>query len=210
MQLRRLDPLDATIYRTFRLRGLRDHPDAFTSSFEEEDRQPISKAAERLSRTSSTHIRGAFASDEVTNVPTGGLMGVFGFTREERLKNCHRATLIGLFAAPEFSGRGVGRALVKAVMHDARADGIALLVLTVTEGNARARALYAQAGFLTIGIEPDAIRVGGVSYGKEYMAFQITPASGVVAPALAPALMLPLAPAPHPSLFNRAPEHANP
>lgn len=200
MQLRRLNPLDATIYRAFRLRGLRDHPDAFTSSFEQENLQPPADAVARLSGASSTYMWGAFTDEGVTSEPAGKLMGVFGFAREERLKNCHKATLIGMFVAPEFSGCGVGRALVKAVMQDARTDGVAVLVLTVTEGNARARALYAQAGFQTIGIEPDAIRVHGASFDKEHMACQITPA-------LPPSL-------PSPSLLSlptdRAPARANP
>lgn len=167
MHLRRLEPLDAALYRAFRLRGLRDHPDAFTSSFEEESRRPLADAEKRLSGASRACLWGAFDG--------GQLAGVFGFEREARLKNCHKATLIGLFVAPEFSARGIGRALVEAVMQGAREAGIALLVLTVTEGNARARALYARAGFQTIGIEPDAIRVAGASFGKEHMFFQISP-----------------------------------
>jgi hypothetical protein len=37
MQIRRLEiSADAPLYRALRLRGLREHPDAFTSSFEED------------------------------------------------------------------------------------------------------------------------------------------------------------------------------
>jgi ribosomal protein S18 acetylase RimI-like enzyme len=167
MQLRRLEPPDAPLYRAFRLRGLLDHPDAFTSSFEEESQRPLTDAERRLSNASQARLWGAFEGDQ--------LAGVFGFEREARLKNCHKATLIGLFVAPEFAGRGIGRALVDAVMQDARDAGVSLLVLTVTEGNAKARALYVRAGFQSIGIEPDAIRVAGASFGKEHMYSRITP-----------------------------------
>lgn len=115
------------------------------------------------------------------------LAGVFGFDREDRLKNSHKATLIGMFVAPEFTGRGVGRALVDAVMQGAREAGIGLLVLTVTHGNERARALYLRAGFQTMGIEPDAIRIAGASFGKEHMFFQLTPSvSTALSPTRAP------------------------
>ena len=43
------------------------------------------------------------------------------------------------------------------------------LVLTVTDGNAEAQQLYEAAGFRAIGVEPDAIRVGGNSYAKTHM-----------------------------------------
>jgi RimJ/RimL family protein N-acetyltransferase len=175
VSLRRLEPPDAGAYRAFRLRGLRDHPEAFTSSFEEESQRPASELSARLVITSPTHLWGAFTAPAAAGTP-GELIGVFGFSREVRLKNRHKATLIGMMVAPEFAGLGVGRALVDAVMQDARDSGVSLLVLTVTEGNARARALYAQAGFRSIGIEPDAIRVDGASHGKEHMVFQITPA----------------------------------
>jgi ribosomal protein S18 acetylase RimI-like enzyme len=167
MHLRRLEPPDAPLYRAFRLRGLHDHPEAFTSSFEEESQRPLADTERRLSSDSRTCMWGAFEGEQ--------LIGVFGFERENRLKNSHKATLIGLFVAPELAGRGIGRALVETVMHGARDDGIALLVLTVTEGNTKARALYTRAGFQTIGIEPDAIRVAGASFGKEHLFFQLTP-----------------------------------
>lgn len=167
MPLRRLEPSDALAYRVLRLRGLQDHPEAFTSSFEEENQRPLADAEKRLSSDSRACMWGAFEGEQ--------LVGVFGFERESRLKNLHKATLVGMFVAPEFTGRGVGRALVKAVMQGAREAGIGLLVLTVTHGNERARALYARAGFQTLGIEPDAIRVAGASFGKEHMFFQIVP-----------------------------------
>lgn len=168
MHLRRLEPPDAARYRALRLRGLQDHSEAFTSSFEEECHRPLADAEKRLSVASRVHMWGVFEGDQ--------LAGVFGFEREARQKSAHKATLIGMFVAPEFAGCGIGRALVGAVMQDASESGISLLVLTVTHGNERARALYARAGFQTIGIEPDAIRVAGVSYGKEHMFFRIDPA----------------------------------
>ena len=40
-QIRELTPDDAVSYCTLRLRMLREHPEAFTSSFEEESQKPL-------------------------------------------------------------------------------------------------------------------------------------------------------------------------
>lgn len=171
MKLRALELADAPAYRALRLRGLREHPGAFTSSFEEESSRPPEEAARRLAAHASTRMWGAFDSDSK-------LAGVFGFSRETRLKNRHKATLVGLYVAPEFNGRGIGRSLVAAVIEDARRAGVELAVLTVTAGNARARALYVEAGFRPIGIEPDAIRTSGHSFGKEHFYLSLSRLEG--------------------------------
>src|SRR5260221_24886 len=42
LQIRRLEPSDAALYREIRLEGLRISPEAFGSTFEKEDAQPLS------------------------------------------------------------------------------------------------------------------------------------------------------------------------
>ena len=158
MLVRMLGPADATLYRALRLRALREHPDAFTSSYEQDRDQPLEAAAQRLA---SHPFWGAYRHAE--------LCGFVGLERELRPKNRHKATVMGMYVAPEAGGQGVARALLAALVAHARANGLASLVLTVTEGNERARRLYAQAGFRSFGIEPDAIRVAGRSFAKNHM-----------------------------------------
>ena len=169
MQIRRLEVSDAPVYREFRLRGLHEYPDAFTSSFEEESQRPLADTESRLSPASDTHIWGAFLE--------GTLAGVVGLSQETRLKNRHKATLVAMYVAPEFSGQGLGLALVTTVVQQARASGVELIVLTVTDSNLQAIALYTRAGFTSFGVEPDAIRVHGVPYGKQHMYLQLTSAT---------------------------------
>jgi GNAT superfamily N-acetyltransferase len=169
MQIRRLEIPDAPVYRELRLRGLREHPDAFTSSFEEENLRPPADTEKRLAATSDTVMWGGFLE--------GALAGVVGMTRETRLKNRHKATLVAMYVAPEYGGRGLGLALVNTVVQAAKAAGVELLVLTVTEGNRQAAALYERAGFAAFGVEPDAIRVNGVPFGKQHMYLQLTSAT---------------------------------
>lgn len=158
MLIRRLQPADAQLYRSLRLRALREHPDAFTSSYEDDRDQPVEAAAARLAQHAFWGAYGA-----------GELYGVVGLEREPRAKNRHKATVVGMYVAPEAAGQGVGRALLAALVAHARAEGLGSLVLTVTEGNTQAQALYAAAGFRSFGIEPDAIRIDGRSYAKNHM-----------------------------------------
>jgi ribosomal protein S18 acetylase RimI-like enzyme len=168
MQVRRLQLTDAPLYRAFRLRGLREHPDAFTSSFEEENARPLADIEKRLAAAGSEKLWGAFIDGE--------LAGLVGLSFEARAKSRHKAGLVGMYVASEFSGRGLGRALVEAVLKEASACGVELVVLTVTDSNRAACALYTRAGFSALGIEPDAIRVDGVSFGKQHMFLQLPPA----------------------------------
>lgn len=160
MDIRRLTIGDATEYRALRLRSFRDHPEAFTTSYAELEREAIETTHKRLA---SPHIKlwGAFED--------GQLAAYVGLDREMRTKCRHKAVLVGMYVAPEFTGRGIGRALVDALMAQAKMDGIELIVLTVTEGNDKAVQLYERCGFRSFGIEPHAIKVDGRAYAKNHM-----------------------------------------
>ena len=164
MLVRMLGPADSTLYRSLRLRALREHPDAFTSSYEEEREQPLEGAAQRLA---AHPFWGAYHHAE--------LQGFVGLQRELRTKNRHKATVMGMYVAPEMLGQGVARALLDALIAHSRLNGVESLVLTVTDGNDRAQRLYEAAGFRSFGIEPDAIRVAGRSYAKNHMQLNLVP-----------------------------------
>jgi GNAT superfamily N-acetyltransferase len=164
MQIRLLTPADAAPYRAFRLRALREHPDAFTSSFEEEDVRPVEDAAKRLA-AADHRFWGAFDG--------GTLVGMVGLERRTRAKERHKAVVVGMYVAPEAAGRGIGAGLLDALIAQARRDGLGLLVLTVTDGNDGPTRLYERAGFRSIGVEPGAIRVDGRPYGKRHMVMEL-------------------------------------
>ena len=161
MRIRRLVPADATVYREFRLRGLREHPEAFTSSFAEDAAKPIAATEARLAADSDTSMWGAFVD--------GVLAGGIGLARETRQKNRHKADIVAMYVLPEYGRQGIGRALLTHIIAVARDAGIEQLTLTVTQTNAAARALYAATGFVTFGIEPRAIKVDGTYFAKEHL-----------------------------------------
>ncbi|MGV3572439.1 MAG: GNAT family N-acetyltransferase [Ramlibacter sp.] len=165
MQIRLLTAADAAAYRALRLRGLREHPEAFTSSYGEDLQHPEQITAARLA--SATHaFWGAFEG--------GKLVGIVGLERERRAKNRHKAIVVGMYVAGEAAGRGVARGLLGALLAQARGEGLESLVLTVTEGNDKARRLYEAAGFRSFGIEPRAIKVDGRAYAKNHMVLDLT------------------------------------
>ena len=165
MEIRRLGPDDAHDYRALRMRALWEFPEAFTSSFEEDEKQPIEVWEVRLAGENIL-FWGAFEG--------GTLCGMVGLERETRPKNRHKATVIGMYVSQEYFGTGMGRALIDALLDHARGIGLELLVLTVTEGNTVATNFYEAAGFRSFGIEPRAIKVDGQAFGKNHMYLDLT------------------------------------
>src|SRR2546421_12642890 len=116
-EVRRVLPADAAEFQALRLRGLREIPTAFGSSYEEECETPASDLAERLRRNINGFVLGA--------VEGGRLVGIVGMQREAHRKLAHKMILWGMYVAPEARGRGVGRQLVEAALREGVAvDGI--------------------------------------------------------------------------------------
>jgi len=161
MSVRILTREDAAAFRELRLRALKEHADAFTSSFEEEVLRPLGATEERLTARDNT-FWGAFVD--------GQLQGMVGLTREPRAKNRHKGDVVAMDVAPESGRRGLGRQLLQAVIDHARnAAGLEQLVLSVTRSNHAAAELYRTTGFVTFGVEPRAIKVAGEYFDKERM-----------------------------------------
>jgi ribosomal protein S18 acetylase RimI-like enzyme len=164
MSIRRLTVSEAIEYRELMLEAYETHPDAFTSSASERAALPMSWWQSRLSEAPLARevVLGAFDDHR--------LAGVAGLAFETREKAKHKATLFGMYVPPEFRHRGLGRALVLAALEHARSRcGVMLVQLTVTQGNAGARALYEQSGFVQFGLEPFAVAVGPMFVSKVHM-----------------------------------------
>jgi len=160
--IRVLGPADASAYQALRLRGLRESPTAFSSSYEEEVERSAAEVVARVTPApnGSKCVFGAFVD--------GALGGVSGFIREMRPKLLHTSELVGMYVAPEQRRLHVGRALVETVIAHARAQsGVEQIKLGVNATNEPAKGLYRACGFALYGTEPNAIRVDGVYYDEE-------------------------------------------
>ena len=165
MQIRELTVDDATIYWPLRLRALREEPEAFGSSYEESILRPITHIEERFraARTSGSGFTlGAFDGDALVGTATLG--------REEGHKNRHIAGVHGVYVAPEARGRGIGRALMEALIARAGSmSGLEQLHLAVASANPPARSLYLALGFQVYGLERHALKLDDRSLDDELM-----------------------------------------
>lgn len=164
MNVQRLSPQHAPVYRALMLEAYAAHPDAFTSSAAERAALPIAWWEARLAD-------GPTAGEVVFGVTEGSsLQGVAGLSFDSRAKARHKATLFGMYVPSALRGRGLGRSLVTSALDCARArPGVSVVQLTVTHGNTAAETLYQRCGFVAFGLEPLAVAVDGGFVSKLHM-----------------------------------------
>jgi len=156
-QIRRLEISDAALYRDIRLEALQRNPEAFGSTFEFENAQPLSWFEASLGRTA---IFGGFVS--------GVLGGVAGFAPQESAKRAHKALLWGMYVRVAARNTGLGKRLVAAVLDHARGH-VEMVQLTVVSENEAARRLYRAMGFVEYGYEKRALKQDGRYYDDVLM-----------------------------------------
>jgi RimJ/RimL family protein N-acetyltransferase len=156
-QIRRLEPGDAALYREIRLEALQRNPEAFGSTFERENGQPLSWFEAAISRAD---IFGGFLD--------GRLMGIAGFAAQEGTKHAHKGLLWGMYVRGAARKSGLGKKLVAAVLDQARGR-VEMVQLAVVSENEAARRLYAAMGFVEYGHEKRALKQGGRYYDEVLM-----------------------------------------
>jgi len=140
LTIERLRPGNGERLRAVRLRALLDAPDAFETTFEESAARPAEHWNEALVRLATF----------VANSDGGGDVGMVRGAPHDRSPEA--GYLVSLWVAPEARGRGIGAALVDAVIDWARGRGFTRLVLDVADGNEPARRLYQRMGFVPNGV----------------------------------------------------------
>jgi ribosomal protein S18 acetylase RimI-like enzyme len=157
INIRRLDPTEAEIFRAIRLEALRTHPSAFAASFEVESGRPLIHFADTLGRDA---IFTAWRDSE--------LLGIASYYREDTPKHAHKGGLWGMYVRKEARGSGAADRLVEAVVQHARRE-VEILVLGVGVHNVPAQRLYRRHGFVEYGREERALKVGDVYYDELMM-----------------------------------------
>jgi len=145
--IRKIRADEGPTLRALRLRALADAPTAFGSTLAREQAFTDDIWSERAQR-------GASGVDNVTFVAEhdGRWLGIVtGLARDPDVPDDPRPEIVGMFVAPEARGRGVGAALVDAVVGWARARRATGLTLWVTATNTPALALYERCGFRPTG-----------------------------------------------------------
>jgi GNAT superfamily N-acetyltransferase len=169
VQIRQLGPGDAAAFQALRLRALRESPEAFGSSYAEDQALSLEAVAERLTAARAPARRAVFGAFNGED-----LVGVTGCMQHAKVKARHTAIVWGMYVSPEQRGRGLGRRLLEAIIDEARTwPDVDRLTLTVVERAGRARQLYRVMGFETYGREPDGLRQDGVRDTVEYLALSL-------------------------------------
>jgi RimJ/RimL family protein N-acetyltransferase len=158
IDIRRMRPDEAVLFREIRLEALERHPEAFGASFEIEGARPLDWFADRLSRFD---VFGAFRGSE--------LVGIAGFAVHDGPKYAHKGFLWTMFVRPHARSDGIGRRLVEAVIARAR-EMVEILELTVVSDNAPARRLYSGLGFVEYGLERRGLKHDDRYYDEVLMA----------------------------------------
>src|SRR5690625_811353 len=168
MNIRLLNDSDAQVYRGVRLRALKNDPDAFGSTYEQEETKPLGHIIERIHHTKDQFTLGCFDD-------SNKLVGIVNFSRENRLKTAHKGNIYGMYVEPQFRGRGLGKALLLALIERAtkECEGLEQIHLTVVSNNKSAKRLYVSLGFEVYGIEPHALKFDEQYFDEDLMILRL-------------------------------------
>lgn len=93
-------------------------------------------------------------------ISKGKVIGWCDITSLRRPVFAHSGRL-GIGVLEQYRGQGIGEALIRAALEEARSKGLTRIELTVREPNKRAIALYEKMGFQVEGLHRDAICIEG-------------------------------------------------
>jgi len=142
--IRRLEPYEVALHRALRLRALQDAPDSFGDRFDDISARPPAYWEEltRSVTAADGHVMFLACSDTAVRGSTYGLIDA---------QHGDTGRVGGMWVEPESRRRGVGVALLDAVIGWARARGLTRLELLAPSHSAAALALYRRAGFRDTG-----------------------------------------------------------
>jgi ribosomal protein S18 acetylase RimI-like enzyme len=167
MEIRTIGDADVEAWWNLRLEALRSESWAFGSSAEEHETSTLEETAARLRENPEVNFTlGAFDG--------GKLIGMATFVRETRIKQRHTGHVYGVHVAASHRRRGMGEALIRALLEKARRDHPTLeqISLAVTAGNGDAGRLYRRLGFIPFGVEPRALKINGQYFDMEHMSLR--------------------------------------
>ncbi len=157
MKIKRVMQKDWELWKSFRLEALKNSPESFGSSYEEE---VLMSDADFQHGLSKGYVLGVFVDDL--------LVSCVGFYTLNSLKTKHRGVLWGMYTRLEYRGKGIATALIQTLIQHARTC-VTQLHLTCIVSNFVACAFYQKQGFRIYGTEPKALKINGTFYDEYLM-----------------------------------------
>ena len=103
------------------------------------------------------------------------LIGMMTFVRARGVKDRHKGHIYGVYVMASHRGKGVGAALLDALLKKAKLDAsLEQIQLAVATVQMAARRLYRSRGFESFGIERNALKVGRDYVHEDHMILRIS------------------------------------
>jgi len=164
LQIRPLAAEDAAIYQELRRLSLAEAPHLVGPRAEREARDELPALRARIAGYPG---EGVFAFGGFRD----GICAAAGaLARNPDPRFSHKLFLWGMYVRPEFRGQSAGRQMLEHLLAFARRQpGAECVMLQATTTNEPAKALYRKFGFVSCGIEPKALKIGGNYWNFETM-----------------------------------------
>jgi len=145
IEIKRIAPDTALVFKDVRLRALQESPTAFSSTYARESLLPDEEWQRRAARWGGDENDAMFMAFE-----GGTVCGIVGSYVEPEQRE--RAQVISMWVDPAYRRAGAGKKLIDAVAAWNRSRGMRELALMVTCVNTGAIAFYEGLGFLKTGV----------------------------------------------------------
>lgn len=169
MVIRHLQSSDAEAYQQVRRHALDEVPQFVGPLAEQEALCDLAELRARMENyeTEGIFSFGCFVGEHC--------VGVAAFSRKLNPKYSHKVFFWGLYVLPAYRGRSVGRQLMEHRIAFARGlSSVRFATLQVTTANEPARILHQRFGFVSCGIEPQALHLNGKFYDFELMQLELS------------------------------------
>jgi len=160
--IKQLTAEDWKIWKELRLGALKNSPESFGSSYEEEVNWPDLDFQNSLIKSD---IFGVFVDSS--------LVSCAGFYSLNSAKTKHRGVIWGMYTRPEYRGQGIASALIQTIISHAKSH-VAQLHLTCVTTNLGAVAFYQKHGFKIYGTEPRALKIRDTFFDEHLMILDLT------------------------------------
>ncbi len=159
--IKQLTAEDWKIWKELRLEALKNSPESFGSSYEEEVNWPDLDFQNSLIKSD---IFGIFVDNS--------LVSCAGFYSLNSAKTKHRGVIWGMYTRPEYRGQGIASALIRTIISHAKSH-VAQLHLTCVTTNLGAVAFYQKHGFKIYGTEPRALKIRDTFFDEYFMMLEL-------------------------------------